>query len=358
MHLPTNIHADYLRLALQAAEEFAGLTAPNPAVGAVLVKEGEVLAVGAHQRAGTAHAEVNALTIAGDARGAIAYVTLEPCCHQGKTPPCTHALIAAGVSQVFYGLADPNPQVTGKGQAQLQAAGILCTHLPLAEINEFYRHYAYFHQHGLPWVTVKLALSLDGKIAAARGQPVTLSGAAVNHFTHLQRKRHHCLLTTITTVQNDDPALNVRLGAEPPLLKPVFILDPWLQFSPQQQLAATAQKIILLHQKGVSPTKEQQQFECIEVQGEGGQLDLSEVLVAIAKAGFHSVWVEVGGRCLQSFLKQNLAQQGYFYICPKLLGDDATPGFPQASFSDLGLPSWHILGEDVVANFQWYNAKN
>ncbi|MGB6976420.1 MAG: bifunctional diaminohydroxyphosphoribosylaminopyrimidine deaminase/5-amino-6-(5-phosphoribosylamino)uracil reductase RibD, partial [Gammaproteobacteria bacterium] len=238
----------YLLEALELAELRRGFCAPNPAVGAVVVKQGRVLATGYHKASGQPHAEAEALGSLGDeARGATLYVTLEPCCHLGKkTPPCTELLIARGIREVYYGFTDPNPQVAGLGAQALQAAGIPCKHVPLASIDEFYQSYAHWWQTRQPWLTAKLALSLDGKIAGAKGKRMNITGAELQQYTHTLRHQADALLTTARTILNDDPQMNVRLG-DKVIAKPLYIIDRELYLPLTARIWQTAKTICILH---------------------------------------------------------------------------------------------------------------
>src|SRR3990167_2136538 len=175
--MDTQQHIHRLKQALSLAESQRGFCAPNPSVGALVVKEGELIAEGVHRGPMKPHAEVEAIHHAGNqAEGASLYVTLEPCCHWGRTPPCTDLIVKSRIKAVYYAFQDPNPKVAGQGAKQLQAAGIECHSVELPEVTDFYRSYHYWIREGRPWVTAKLAISLDGKIAGPHGEPVSLTG--------------------------------------------------------------------------------------------------------------------------------------------------------------------------------------
>ncbi|WP_304985754.1 bifunctional diaminohydroxyphosphoribosylaminopyrimidine deaminase/5-amino-6-(5-phosphoribosylamino)uracil reductase RibD [Coxiella-like endosymbiont] len=180
----------YLKQALEFAEIRRGFCAPNPAVGAILVKDNKIISTGFHKRNGLPHAEVEAINSAGEnVKGADLYVTLEPCCHYGKTPPCTDLIIKTGIKSVYYSLADPNPNVFNKGAQALKQAGIDCFLLEIPEIKSFYKSYSYWTANKRSWITIKLALSLDGKIAGIKGKPVALTGEELKLYTHEFRKK-------------------------------------------------------------------------------------------------------------------------------------------------------------------------
>ncbi|ACJ20764.1 bifunctional diaminohydroxyphosphoribosylaminopyrimidine deaminase/5-amino-6-(5-phosphoribosylamino)uracil reductase RibD [Coxiella burnetii] len=348
---------DYLKKALSLAEIRRGFCAPNPSVGAVVVKDDKIISTGFHKRSGLPHAEVEAIKSLGDkARGAALYVTLEPCCHFGKTPPCTDLIIQSGIKAVYYGLHDPNLAVCGKGIEQLQRAGVNCFLIELPEINAFYESYRYWIKHKRPWVTAKLALSLDGKIAGNEGKPVRLTGEGLRQYTHERRKKSDALLTTINTILTDDPKLNVRLQGEE-IKKPIYILDTHLRLPLNALIHQTAESIIVFH--GNEADKKQQQrlmqknIRCIEIARRSEGLDLNEVLDVIGNDGIHDLWIEAGGTCFQSFLKENLINRALIYIAPKILGSTAMPAF-QLPFSFSGYSvEWRQFGEDVMGEIRF-----
>jgi diaminohydroxyphosphoribosylaminopyrimidine deaminase/5-amino-6-(5-phosphoribosylamino)uracil reductase len=220
----------YLRKALELAKIHRGFCSPNPSVGAVIVRSGLVVAAGYHTAAGQAHAEIDALRKLpdGGARGATIYITLEPCCHFGRTPPCTDAIKKSGLKRVVYGYRDPNPVMSGKSEAALTTVGIICEHIHLPEINNFYSSYQHWHLTKKPFITAKIALSLDGKIAGKNSEPVRITGAALNELTHYSRKKSDAILTTSVTILQDDPQMNVRSSGQV-YAKPLYILDSKLR---------------------------------------------------------------------------------------------------------------------------------
>jgi diaminohydroxyphosphoribosylaminopyrimidine deaminase / 5-amino-6-(5-phosphoribosylamino)uracil reductase len=349
----------YMQQALQLAQERRGFCAPNPAVGAVLVKAGKVIAQGTHWACGYPHAEAAALQTVGTAAGATLYVTLEPCSHHGKTPPCTDLLIRSGIQQVFFGMSDPNPTVSGQGAAILQQAGIDCQLLPSQEIDRFYQSYRYWLKTQLPWVTLKLAISLDGKIAGAHATPVALTGEECRRLTHQLRGHSDALLTTAATIIADNPQLNVRL-AEKTIAKPLYVLDRRLELPVTAQVLHTAQSVTLLHADDAAPSKQRQwqrlNVRCVSVTADSEGLDLPAVLAVIGADGCHDLWVEAGSRCFQAFLTKRLAQRAYLYVAPKILGETAKSGFEQpfdflASATHI---AWQAYGADVVAQIELF----
>jgi diaminohydroxyphosphoribosylaminopyrimidine deaminase/5-amino-6-(5-phosphoribosylamino)uracil reductase len=378
------VHQQYLKQALALALTRKGYCAPNPSVGAVIVKQGKIIGSGNHWASGFPHAEVAALEglTPEETDGATIYVTLEPCCHWGKTPPCIDRLIQYRFAKVIFGLPDPNPNVAGKGAAALTQAGILCEQLTLPEIVSFYESYQFWWKYRRPRVIAKLAVSLDGKIALKNGKPISLTGAAVGQFTHLQRRYADAILTTAMTIQHDDPALNVRLLGEVggniaileegvnPISKPIYILDSDCRIPLTAKIWNTASRVTIFHahnlsdegNKALKAFKEQGAntvplpLKTSEISpGSTHRLDLKVALEAMGADGIHECWVEAGGQCFTGLLQEKLVQRAYIYVAPKCLGRDAWPGFPVDSDVFVGAKdyNWQIIGEDAVCEFNW-----
>ena len=330
-------HEILLLQALAAAKTRRGFCAPNPAVGAVVVKNNQIIATGTHFAAGSDHAEIAAFKQVGaDLVSALSlYVTLEPCCHHGKTPPCTDAIIKQGIKQVIYGHRDPNPLVAGKGILQLQAAGIECIYLPLPEITDFYKSYDYWQQHHRPWVTAKLAISLDGNTSGA------ITGAKLQRFTHEWRKKSDAILTTAKTIIDDDPKLNVRLDNET-ITKPIYILDSNLQLPLTATLFKTAKTITVFYHAGSVKPLEQKQVRCIKVGLNSNGLALEPILDFIGKDGVHDLWLEAGKTCFSAFHAAKLVQRSFVYVGAKWRGADTRSA-----------PTWQLLGSDAVCELIW-----
>lgn len=354
-------HTQFLSQALSLAKLRRGFCAPNPAVGAIAVKDGRVLAEGYHWAAGYPHAEAEVLNQLGEAaRGATLYVTLEPCCHYDKkTPPCTDAIIAHGIKEVIIGHVDPNPAVSGQGIARLQAAGIGCQLVALPEIEAFYQSYSHWLQTGLPWVTAKIALSLDGKIAGKNGEPIAITGPELKRYTHEHRKQTDAILTTVKTVICDDPQLNVRLGDER-YTKPVYVLDRQLKLPLTAQLLTTASQLTLFHAADV-PEKTREAYlakgiKCIAVPIDPQQrLSLRAIFAIIGQHGRHDLWVEAGGQCFAALLQQQLLQRALVYVAPKWLGEHAQLAFRTEDnlFHSARTLHWQVFGNDVICEFRW-----
>ena len=318
----------FMQRAFACAQPYMGLTAPNPAVGAVVVKAGVIIGQGAHEAAGLAHAEVNALAMCDDPAGATVYVTLEPCCHFGKTPPCTQAIIQSGIARVVYGYADPNPIVKGKGVQALQAANISCKYLALPEITQMYRGYQQYTVNHLPRVHVKLAVSEDGCIAKSQGKPASITGPLAAQYTHEQRQACHAVLTSIATIINDDPQLNVRL-LNVPQAKPVYVLDSQLRMPLTARIFDTAAEVIVLHAESADDAQRQalqsKGARCVAVADSAKGLDLPQVLQVIAADGVHDLWVEVGAQVFAALYQARLIDRLLLMVGSNRLGLDALP---------------------------------
>ncbi len=350
---------DYTHMAraLQLAENGLYTTDPNPRVGCVLVREGRVVGEGWHARAGEPHAEVLALQAAGDlARGATAYVSLEPCNHHGRTPPCVDALLAAGVGRVVAALEDPNPRVAGAGLARLAAAGVQVAAGLLEEqaraVNAgFLRRVA----GGRPLVRVKLAASLDGRTAMASGESRWITGAAARRDVHRLRARSSAVLTGAGTVLADDPRLTVRDfdGRFTPPLR--VVLDPALRCPPDAAVLQGPEPSLLLHAPGQVPPRrlmaESVQRHPVAPAPEG--LDLGAVLDLLAAREVNEVLVESGATLAGAFIAAGLVDELWVYLAPCLMGHDGRallrlPGLEQmAERVQLGLKELRPVGDDL-----------
>ncbi len=352
------LETDFLKKALELARRGEGQTAPNPAVGAVLVKEGQVIATGYHHYAGGPHAEREALAAMNDASGCDLYVTLEPCCHQGKTPPCTDLIINKQIRRVYFSERDPNPLVAGKGQAALQQAGIFCEQRELPEITEFYQGYRYWQQTKKSFVVLKIAMSLNGITALQRPQRLMLTSEASHYFTHQQRKISHAILTSVKTVLKDDPQLNTRLVDET-IKKPVFVIDRDLDFPVSAKLMKTAERITLLHQQAVDQRKLQALLAagivCVAIDATTAGLDLAKVLEYISQLGLHVLWVEVGARLARQLLQQQLVNKCYLYIAPKVINEAGDNLFDSQYdlFQGANQLQWRLYPPDICCEIDY-----
>ncbi len=313
----------FMRLALEEASRGLGRTAPNPAVGAVLVRGGRVVGRGHHARAGSPHAEIVALRQAGAAaRGADLYTTLEPCDHFGRTPPCSVAVIEAGVRRVFVGSRDPNPLVNGKGTSRLRRAGVEVVAGPLrAECDALNAPWFRFVASGRPFVTLKVAATLDGRIATASGDSRWVSGPAARAWVHRLRDQVDAVLVGRGTAQADDPRLTTRLpgGAGRDPLR--VVLDTGLRLPATLRLfrQRSAARTLVLHAAG----RERDLGPRVDLQrcarGPGG-LDLGDALARLAARGVVHLLVEGGGAVAAAFLSAGLVDRLALVLAPRVLG--------------------------------------
>ena len=315
--------------ALRLAERGAFTTRPNPMVGCVLAQGDAVVGEGWHQRKGEPHAEVFALQAAGDrARGATAYVSLEPCAHHGSTPPCVDALIAAGVARVVGAMHDPFPQVDGAGFDKLRAAGIAVEHgLLEAQARELNRGFLSRMERGRPWLRVKLAMCLDGRTAMASGDSKWISGEASRHDVHRWRARSGALLTGAGTVLADDPQLTVRLDDGSDFLPPLrVVLDPGLATVARGRVREGDAPTLYVHApdarlpRGID-------IDHVAVPTQGTRFDPGAVLRLLAARGINEVQLEAGATLAGAFLDAGLVDELLLYVAPVLLGQSARPLF-------------------------------
>jgi diaminohydroxyphosphoribosylaminopyrimidine deaminase/5-amino-6-(5-phosphoribosylamino)uracil reductase len=319
---------DYMLDALKLARKGTGQTSPNPAVGAVIVKDDRIIGQGFHTWAGLKHAEILALDEAGaQAHGATMYVTLEPCCHTGRTGPCADAIIAAGISKVVCPLRDPNPLVAGKGFQKLIDAGVEVVidgaYTGAAEkLNEPFVH---FIRTGLPLVTVKSALTLDGKIAAPMSNEGWITSETAR--AHVQQLRHasDAILTGIGTVLNDDCLLTDRAGLprSRPLLR--IVLDSQLRIPlTSKMVAGVANDLLIVGTSAAPPerrrTLEERGVKVLIADGSKGRTDLKALLTYLADHKYQSLMVEAGSKVNWAFLDSGVADKIFFYYAPKILG--------------------------------------
>ncbi|MDX8400183.1 MAG: bifunctional diaminohydroxyphosphoribosylaminopyrimidine deaminase/5-amino-6-(5-phosphoribosylamino)uracil reductase RibD [Gallionellaceae bacterium] len=316
----------WMASALHLAERGLFSTTPNPRVGCVLLKDGLVVGEGLHERAGEAHAEANALRVAGDkARGATAYVTLEPCSHHGRTPPCVDALIAAGVARVVIAMQDPNPLVAGQGIAKLQAAGIQVEcGLMEAEAEALNLGFVRRMTDGLPWVRSKIAMSLDGRTALANGASQWITGPEARRDVHLLRARSCAVMTGIDTVLEDDAQLSVRYVET--LRQPLrVVLDSHLRMRHDAKILQDGQVLIVTATPDAAKTAALQALgaQVVVLADASGRVDLHATLRHLAVIGCNEVLVEAGSTLNGALLQAGLIDELVLYFAPQLLGDMA-----------------------------------
>jgi diaminohydroxyphosphoribosylaminopyrimidine deaminase/5-amino-6-(5-phosphoribosylamino)uracil reductase len=348
---------EYMKRALSLAKKAEGMTSPNPLVGAVLVKSGRILAEGYHLRPGLPHAEAIVLERAGSkARGSTLYVNLEPCCHLDKrTPPCAQAIIKAGVKRVVIGMIDPNPKVSGRGIELLKKAGIKVQAGLLEQeakrLNEIYiKHIT----TGLPFVILKIAMTLDGKIATETGESKWITSLESRRYVHKLRSKVDAVLTAIGTVKADDPELTVRLvkGRSPVRV----VIDPELEIPPQAKVLRTPPTTIIFTKTEVrNPTSDLSFPEGVEVEYFNSErLDLKEAMKSLYRRGITSVMIEGGASLNYYALKDGIVDKVMIFIAPKIIGGrNSVPAVGGVSTS-LQTP-WRLrnlkikhIGEDIL----------
>ncbi|MDF1644594.1 MAG: bifunctional diaminohydroxyphosphoribosylaminopyrimidine deaminase/5-amino-6-(5-phosphoribosylamino)uracil reductase RibD [Pseudomonadales bacterium] len=334
----------WMAQAIQLGQKGLYSTDPNPRVGCVLVKDGEIVGEGWHRKAGQAHAEIEALKAAGShAKGATAYVTLEPCSHQGRTPPCCDALIKAGVGRVVAAMEDPNPLVSGQGFAQLQQAGIeVSTGVLQADAEALNPGYIKRHKTGLPLVRLKLAMSLDGRTAMANGESQWITGPDARQDVQKWRGRSSAIVTGIGSLLKDDPQLNVRrddlaikVKQQAFVRQPLrVVLDPSLRTPVDAKaLKQPGEALIigsLLKNSNSAEQDKKQQLqdagaEVLLIPEHKKQLDLQKTLQILAQRGCNEVLFECGATLAGSALQQGWVDELLIYMAPTLLGNNAQP---------------------------------
>lgn len=328
-----NADQQFMQQALELAVLARGRTSPNPMVGAVVVKDDKVIGEGYHHQAGTPHAEIHALKQAGDqARGATLYVTLEPCSHFGRTPPCADAVIAAGVARVVIAALDPNPKVAGQGLRKLQEAGIEVETGVLEQqsrhLNEVFWKYI---QTGQPLIALKTAMTLDGKIATYSGDSRWVTGESARHEVHRLRNIYDGILVGIGTVLKDDPLLNTRLQVKD-VQDPVrIIIDGRLQMPLDGNIARTArrQRTLVFCSNQADPRTqlkmERLGLHVIRLDCPPDIVPLEEVMRILGRMEICSVLVEGGGEINGYLLEHEMVDKVYWFIAPKLIGGREAP---------------------------------
>jgi diaminohydroxyphosphoribosylaminopyrimidine deaminase/5-amino-6-(5-phosphoribosylamino)uracil reductase len=359
---PTPSDLDFMRLALRLARRGFGRTSPNPMVGAVLVRDGAVIGQGWHRRAGAPHAEIEALSSsANKSRGATLFVTLEPCCTHGRTPPCTDAIIAAGVRRVVAAARDPNPAHSGKGFEILERAGIAASAGLLsqeaAELNEAFNHWIV---RGTPFVTIKAAMSLDGKIAANNGDSKWITGEKARAWGMRLRAGADAILAGVNTIARDNPSLTARLPGfnDKPLRR--IILDPRARSPLEAKVFSDAvAPLTTLVVTKAAPKRRVEAFSArvrvLEAPDRNGLIDLRWLARKLGHENVTSLLVEGGGETNASFLAAGLAQRIAFFYAPMVLGGKGAPkavggqGVPQLRNGiTLREAAWRRLGPDLL----------
>ena len=358
--------------ALKLASRGKSTCMPNPVVGCVLVKNGDVLSEGWHAIAGEGHAEINALNAAGEeAHGSTAYVTLEPCCHYGRTPPCVDALIAAGVVRVVFGATDPDPKISGNGLAELKKAGILVEGPLLeAQAQQLNQGYIKRHQSGQPWVTVKLAMSVDGRTAMDDGASQWITGFHARRDVQRLRANYCAIITGVGTVLSDNPSLTVRYEGvddraldEQELPRKMASKQPLRVVVDSQLKTPVGSKVLSLPGSVLVASAVDRGMpghdgvETISLPNNNGQVDLIKLLKVLAEKGCNNVLIEAGSKLAGEFMLKGLVDELVIYMAPKLLGSMAMPLFslPFASMAqqiELDITDIRQVGNDwrITAN--------
>ena len=361
------LELDAMRAALALARRGLGSVWPNPAVGCVIVNDGRVVGRGWTQPGGRPHGETEALRRAGKAaRGAIAHVSLEPCCHWGQTPPCVDALITAGVRRVVVALEDPDPRVAGEGLRRLRAAGLdvevgLCTE-EAAEVNAGFLSRL---RLGRPLVTFKLATSLDGRIAVATGESQWITGPPARERAHALRASHDAIMVGTGTVIADDPQLTCRLPGLGHCSPVRVVIDRHLRISPASRIIADAPRVPtwVLTLRSADPGRRAMflanRVTLIDVDDDGeGQIDLAAALGALGERGITRLLVEGGARLAAAFFRARLIDRLVWVHAPLVIGGDGIPaiaGFDLAALADgraFERLSTETIGDDVLTTFR------
>ena len=363
MKMDTDTDIRHMQNALNLATGGAGWVSPNPLVGCVLVREGEIVGRGYHQRFGGPHAEIHALREAGDrARGATLYVTLEPCCHTGKTPPCTDAILESRVERVIVAMRDPNPRVDGGGLARLENAGVEVTvgvcEAAARKLNEAFIKHITSRQ---PFVTSKSAISVDGKIATRSGSSRWITGEAARAVGHQMRHASDAIMVGIGTALQDDPQLTTRIPGQPVSNPLRVVVDSSLRLSPGARVADVAEdrRTLVATTRQAADSKAQALRERgVEVIGlpaqSDGRVDLGTLCKVLGEQGIASLLVEGGAALTAALLEQRLVDKMVFFVAPKIIGGDGVSVFGPCGVDSMeqALPMRELtsrsVGNDVM----------
>ncbi len=329
---------EFMGRVLELAGRGLYTTTPNPRVGCVAVKDGQVVGTGWHEKAGLPHAEALALKEAGGrARGATLYVNLEPCSHHGRTPPCVDAVVAAGIKRVVAAMQDPNPKVAGAGFAKLRAAGIAVEQgLKEDEAHELNIGFVARMTRGRPWVRMKIAASLDGRTALANGRSQWITGETARHDGHRWRARACAILTGFGTVRDDDPQLSVR-GVETPRQPLKIVVDSKLETPPAARVFESGQTLV------VGAVRDEKKIAALEAAGaevvlipnDRGKVELFKLMQELARRELNEIHVEAGTKLNGSLLRAGVVDELVVYLAPSLIGDTGRGMFALPELTDL-----------------------
>lgn len=355
--------SSYLEMAYGLAEKAKGWASPNPYVGAVIVRGGTIIGHGFHERPGQPHAEAIALERAGRlARGSSLYVTLEPCVHWGRTPPCVEAIIRAAPKRVVVSSLDPNPIVFQKGVRRLRAAGIDVTVGLLRERNSVLNEsYIKYITRGVPFVTLKAALSLDGRMATRTGDSRWISSPETRDYVHLLRGEHDAIMVGIGTILKDDPRLTVRHPQWTGKKIVRIILDSALRLPVQARILTTLAEgqVLVFTMNRASCRKraalEKRGVEVIAISGQSRPIEAPEVMARLGERGIASLLVEGGSRLLTTMIEEKLADKLFLTVSPRLIGGETAPSILEGEGVRLVRRSWRLrkvsafpIGDDII----------
>ena len=324
--------AEYMKQALTLARKGVGLTSPNPAVGCVIVRDGKIVGLGWHRKAGTPHAEIHALKMAGEsAHDADAYVTLEPCCHTGRTPPCTAALIRAGVKRVVIGMSDPDPRVSGGGISALKSAGIEVTLGVLeSDCRELNLPFIKHRTSGFPYVTYKWAMTLDGKTATSTGASRWISCERSRRYVHRMRSRADAVMLGVGSIIADDPELTVRhIKGKNPIR---IVVDSKLRTPVNAKVLTHINEAKTIIATTAQDTGAHRPYlragaGIIVCKQDDGRVSLTDLMLKLGKQGVQSILLEGGAALAASMLERNYIDEFVFFIAPKIIGSDGISPF-------------------------------
>ena len=350
------MHDQFLLAALEQAKLGRGICSPNPSVGAVAVQNNHIIAKAYHPGAGKPHADQILLSeLPPNLPNVTLYVTLEPCNHWGKTPPCVEAIIAYGIQRVVYAYRDPNPVVhANNSPSLLKQHGIDVVFYPLTEIDHFYTSYQHWQLTKKPWVTAKMAQTLDGMCAGPDRERVNISNHLCSQFTHQQRLYTDVILTTARTINQDNPLLNARLSEQNPLAKSIAIIDPQLQLNPESHILKTAKHCYIYHDVAIPIKTSYEHCSYYGILSSSGRLNLPAIIAHLGNLGFHDVWVEAGGTLFSALHQAKLVNRTYLYVAPMILGKQATLAYPtEVMFKQARSINWQAMGDNALAVIDW-----
>ena len=349
------LHEFFLGEALTEARKRRGFCAPHPAVGAVVVHQGKIVGQAHHEGPGYAHAEARVLqSIAPNIDDLSLYVTLEPCNHWGKTPPCVKAILDYGVKVVVYAYHDPNIHVPENNTRQiLEKHGVKVIYYPTPEIDAFYASYHYWVERQMPVVTAKWAQSFNAKVGYAN-QKTKLTNASADNFTHQQRLYADVILTSAQTILCDNPKLNVRLESNP-IAKDLAVIDTRLRLTGEEQCFDTASQVLVFHDASLIPSWTKQHVSFYGIASDGLGVDLTRVCQQLACLGKHDVWLEVGPTLMSAMHQLHLVKTTHVFLTPHVLASDAIDAFkPDYHFFSTPFQlQTQQMDDNILTTFTW-----